>query len=329
MKNVGADYINALKNPVQRRVKLFTLTLVNGAVYYLTNASEHIKYGGHKFISSPGVTLSAVRNSTDASKQTATATIIFDPAGLKLDTVKRGGLENATFEAVQVHSDNLAAGSMFLFGGYVDDIEHGELSVNVNLVGYSARAGGATIGEVYSERCRNVFGDRRCKYPVDTLAQHFSIINLGSTSQAFYAGGLTQVPEGYWNFGTVKFTKGDNAGRVYDMTVINAQVVITNPLAYPLAIGDEGELRPGCSKYRVECVNRWDNLLNMNAEPDVPNLTAGLDDAPQDQPPVNTYTKDEDGNLIYFRPGGITPPKYDPGQWPATNDADNPPMYSS
>lgn len=328
MKQLSAGYIAKLKNPVQRRVKLFTVTLVDGQQLFLSSSSEPMEYGGNVFIASPGVTLSAIRNSINADTQTATAELIYDPRAVTAELVRRGGLDGATFKAVQVHSDDTGAGEMLLFSGYIDDVDFADLKCEVNLTGYSSRQGAGLIGEAYSERCRNVFGDSRCKYPVDTVSQEFTVGAQGTSAQAFYAYGLTPVEPGFWDFGTVKFTEGLNKGRVYDMTVQGEQVVITNPVAYPISVGDVGILRPGCSKFRAECVGKWDNLINMNAEPDVPNLTAGVDSSPQDQPVKEQYVTDSDGNLVYFRPGGITPAKYDPGVWPETNRIDTP-MYGS
>lgn len=329
MKALSQGYADALKRPVQQRVKLFTLTLINGTSYYLANSRDHVDYDGKRFLASPGVTLSAVRNALEAATQTATATVIYSPDGITLEMVKRGALEGATFEAIQIHADNPGLGSKFLFGGYVDDIDHAEMYVDINLVGYSSRQGAGLIGEVYSERCRNVFGDARCKYPIDTVAEEFTVTNNGSSAQAFVVAGPAAHEPGYWNFATVKWTTGANAGRVYDVGNYGAELAIGNALAYPIAVGDTGVLRPGCSKYRSECVGRWDNLINFRGEPDVPNLTAGVDSSPQDQPVREQYVTDSNGNLVHFRPGGITPAKYDPGTWPATNEQNNPPQFSS
>lgn len=314
MKAVSLAFRERLKQGVQARAKLFRLVLKDGTTFYFTNSVVDLDYNGHIWESLPGVSISAVRGSIDAAQLTATVTVPFTPDGVTLPVCRYGGLDSAEFNVIMIHTDEPSAGSMYIFGGYVDDIDFSELVASVNLIGYETRNGAAIIGEAYSERCRNVFGDVRCKYPVDTMAVGGYIADYGSNAQTFIAQPIPVALPGDYLYGTIKFTTGKNKGRVYDLGRVEAgEVAITNKIAFPLAIGDYFELRPGCSKFRAECVTRWQNLVNFRAEPDVPNIVGdGLaTDVPKANSPTteNTYIEPSYGvsdHFIVGGPGGFT-----------------------
>ena len=42
------------------------------------------------------------------------------------------------------------------------------------------------------------------------------------------------------------------------------------PMPYPVAVGDTFAISAGCDKSKATCKNRFNNLVNMRAEPDLP-----------------------------------------------------------
>lgn len=309
MKTVTNAYKALLAARVQRRAKLWRVRLLSGEYRYYTDDSRPIRYAGQVYSSNPGIQISAVRNGLDSTTQTATITFAFSDNGITKAQLRNGDLDNAQFEVVQVHADELSAGSMYVFGGYVDDFSFDDYQAELNLTGYSSRRGGSMIGEQYSQRCRNIFGDARCTVDVDSFAEIGTVTAENVGQQKFSSIGTLPHEPGYWSFGSVKWLTGGNTGRVFDVADVSPEGVITQGTAapYPIYPGDTFLMRPGCSLFREECSARWGNLLHFRGEPDVPNLTAGIDEQEQSRPPSREYIIGADGRPINFRPGALAP----------------------
>jgi uncharacterized phage protein (TIGR02218 family) len=78
---------------------------------------------------------------------------------------------------------------------------------------------------------------------------------------------------GFWAMGFVKWLTGDNAGTTSmvqsnDPTPTSAYLM--SPPGLPIQAGDTGRIYPGCDKLRTTCIAKFNNILNMRAEPDVP-----------------------------------------------------------
>lgn len=97
-----------------------------------------------------------------------------------------------------------------------------------------------------------------------------------------------------YDFGSIQWTKGDNICRISDIRDVTGKIVTPMVTTLrPVQVGDEGFYRPGCSNYRSSCINKFNNLHNFRAEPDVPSITAQTQTVTNVAPPV----PDDTGNF--------------------------------
>lgn len=80
--------------------------------------------------------------------------------------------------------------------------------------------------------------------------------------------------EDYFATGSVLWTTGDNAGlRSQEIKIYEADGTVTQFLAthYPVQVGDEYEMIPGCRKRRTEdCYGKYDNAINHGGFDSIP-----------------------------------------------------------
>ena len=93
------------------------------------------------------------------------------------------------------------------------------------------------------------------------------------TSQKVWQDSSRAEAEGYFNYGSVKWKTGANAGlRSTEIKSSLADGTITTHLAayYTIEIGDEYEAHLGCDHLRDgDCYTKFNNNINCNAMPDV------------------------------------------------------------
>jgi hypothetical protein len=76
---------------------------------------------------------------------------------------------------------------------------------------------------------------------------------------------------GYFAYGSVKFTSGQNAGFSMEVKAF-APGVVTLAMALPYAIGagDTYTITAGCDRQFGTCKNRWSNVVHFRGEPYIP-----------------------------------------------------------
>lgn len=76
---------------------------------------------------------------------------------------------------------------------------------------------------------------------------------------------------GYFAYGHVIFTSGQNAGFEMDVkTFAPGHVTLAMSMPYPLAVGDTYSITAGCDRLFGTCKNRWNNVVNFRGEPYLP-----------------------------------------------------------
>lgn len=89
-------------------------------------------------------------------------------------------------------------------------------------------------------------------------------------NRSFVPNAVTD-PEGYYDGGLISWETGRNAGRTQEVkTWKGGRITLFQRPYYLIRPGDRFVLRPGCDKRRITCFEKFGNVVNMRAEPDVP-----------------------------------------------------------
>lgn len=88
---------------------------------------------------------------------------------------------------------------------------------------------------------------------------------------AYISGGIVDVFDGdtgFFDYGVITMTSGLNTGLSKEVkSYVPGQWTLYEPFPYDVAIGDAYSMTPGCDKTEPTCFTKYDNVINMDAEP--------------------------------------------------------------
>lgn len=179
MRTCSVELDAALSREDLTLCRLWEITFIDGRVFYYTDLSLPHLYADKVYLSDPGITVSTIRNSVTGGLQNATVELGYSDLAISERDVKLGAADGAQYRILIVDYTLPAAGHMEVFSGRVVSINVTDrISCRMELQGASAGNVGKVIGEVYSQRCRNVFGDNRCKIDINAMAVDFTVLQL-------------------------------------------------------------------------------------------------------------------------------------------------------
>lgn len=88
----------------------------------------------------------------------------------------------------------------------------------------------------------------------------------------------TNAPSGWFDGGFLKFESGENNGRGLEVKTWDGAGAIEMylPFGYLPQVGDLISIYPGCRKRVADCRDKFDNIINMRAEPYLPGQDQAL-----------------------------------------------------
>lgn len=257
----------------------FLVTIQTGiTVIRFTTYNTSLTVGSNTFAPWPGSDVTNVQFPSDGSPATADV-VVMGRTGKSIapGDGTRGALDGWPITIELVDPGNLAAGSFDLIPkatiGSVQETTRGLITMSVN--GPLNRARGP-LTEHYSLTCRADLGDSRCKvdltsYTVSTTGQAtgYFTIKLDSMSDTrasddtwFVLGAITiksgpllgypKIPIRAWSFSTLEVT-----------TFL--PVALTD-----IPAGTSMDIHAGCDLTPDQCLNRFNNIVNIRAEYFVP-----------------------------------------------------------
>jgi uncharacterized phage protein (TIGR02218 family) len=128
------------------------------------------------------------------------------------------------------------------------------------------------IGQTYSPLCGHTFGDARCKKALAGAPITVTGTLTSVTSGSSFGDSARAEAADYFGAGTFRFTSGANANLpALEVKSFSAGAIVTHETFYYLpAIGDAYEMVAGCRKRRVDCRDKWNNVVNALAFWDMP-----------------------------------------------------------
>lgn len=175
--------------------RLVTLTLPDGTVIRRTDFSENITYGGALYEAAPGIQVSAVRITASSASSSATIRAVYDDV-LRERLVRFGGIDRARCVITLIDWLRPDILGTVLIDGRVRRAElNDKFSCDLDIELSGATNANLTIGEVYSQRCRNVFGDHRCKVDVVALQKPFVVTRAYAGNASFNINNSLGIPE--------------------------------------------------------------------------------------------------------------------------------------
>lgn len=241
----------------------------DGVAVRLTDYDRPITLGGEVWQPQAGLRRTAISITGGLEVDAFDVTGYFD--GLLDEVSLRKGRYDGAAVLVSLTdaSDPDTYGAIEVFAGTVGDVT---LHRNRFTLAVSGITSGLQqeFGEVTSPNCRANLGDSRCT--VNLAPWTFSGTVTAVTSPRELGVSVSQ-PAGMFAYGLCRFTGGANAGVDVEIKAsTTSSVELFLPAPYTVAVGDAVTLIAGCDKRRVTCVNKFSNIINMRAEPDLPGV---------------------------------------------------------
>ncbi len=207
-----------------------------------------------------------------ANQQSVTITFIMDPGGFAETDIRARAYDGAKSEVYVVDYNFPQYGTVSMYQGTFGMITLSDQRVcTVEVIPMDSSLNGIGLAtEKYQQTCRANLGDARCKVDLSTLKLHFTVAS--AIGGSFVSNDLVQE-NAHWALGFVQWATGQNANttsQVGSSDLGTRSAFLLTPPFYPIQAGDTGFIFPGCDKLRKTCIDKFNNVLNMRAEPDVP-----------------------------------------------------------
>jgi uncharacterized phage protein (TIGR02218 family) len=266
MEEVLADHAFSL-------VLLLTITRKDGVIVRITDCDHEVTFAGETWLPVAGIKRSALTISAGLQSNGMDVSGFFEEGVITEDDIDSGRLDGARvgLQLVEPTSPD-TFGPIPLPSGRVADVDTDRDTFTLK-INDDAELLQQTFGEVTSPGCRANLGDVRCGKDL-TAFTHTATVASVIDARTFTVS-ISQAV-GYFDYGVSTFTDGPNVGvslEIKEQTAADRIELFLNPF-YPVEVGHSVTLVAGCNKLRSTCKNKFGNVINMRAEPDLPGITA-------------------------------------------------------
>lgn len=277
MKPLSTALAAHIAGEVTTLATCWKLTLRNSTVMGFTCHSRDIVYEGVTYQAATGFTPTAVAASADLAVDNMDMEGILDSTTITEVDLLAGIYDFAEVEVFKLNYADMSQGVLPLRTGWLGEVSISRNRFVAEIRGLTQRLS-QTVGDLYSPSCRAKLGDERCKVDIADFTFTASVTGV-SSNQEFAASALTQEA-GYFDFGKLTFTSGNNAGLSMEVKeYAPGKVTLVFPMPYAVEMGDGFSIAAGCDKSFETCMARFGNAVNFRGEPHVPGMDKMLQTA--------------------------------------------------
>ncbi|NDV99533.1 DUF2163 domain-containing protein [Salipiger sp. PrR002] len=255
-------------------VRCWALTRRDGLRLGFTDHDRALSFDGLEFRADSGLSAKAVQQATGLSVDNSEAMGALSDASLSEADIEAGRFDDAELVAWLVNWIDVSQ-RRILFRGTLGQIRRGPSAFHAELRGLTERLN-RPMGRVYHKSCAAVLGDAACKFDLKTagyLAEKDIVFVDGS--QSLSVAPLPGFELGWFSRGRLEMLSGAAAGLSggikRDRHIDGLRVIdLWEPLRAPLAPGDRVRLTAGCDKMFETCRFKFNNIINFQGFPDVP-----------------------------------------------------------
>lgn len=270
MKAISNDLLSHLSGDVTTLATLWRIERTDGKVFTFTDHDLPIVYEDEEYEASTGYTASAIRSSAGLDVDNLEIESLISSDVITDDDLIAGLWDFAEFVIMRVNYENLSQGAEILRAGTLGNVRTGQHNFFVELRGVMQPLQ-QDVGRIYTPACDADLGDSRCKVNLASFTVTGTV--TGSITQSSFSDSGRSEASGWFNFGLLTFTSGDNDGFKMEVKTFNAGVfVLQQSMPYPIQAGDTYSVYAGCDKIRGTCRDKFSNTVNFQGFPDVPGV---------------------------------------------------------
>lgn len=266
-----------LEQSVTTLARCWKIVRVDGTVFRFTSHDVDLPVPGDgTYQSASGFQSTAIQNKSDLTVDNLDIIGIFDDDAITIEDLRAGLFDYADVYIFLVNWDDLSQGPLKMRRGKLGECSaspQGWFQVELRGLNQLLQQ---TIVDLFGPECRVDLGSVKCGVDLTALTSTAHVASVPDPTHVVVvldttAGDVTS--DDWFRLGTVKFTSGLNDGKALE---VKSWSHTTNtfefyvPPGYALQAGVTLSLTPGCNKSRDACKNKFHNLVNMRAEPDLP-----------------------------------------------------------
>ena len=250
------------------------ITRSDGTAFGCTDHDRALSFDGTAFEPESGLTASEIRTGSDLSVDAQDAEGVLTSDRITETDILDGRWDNAEVLVWRVNWQNPPQ-RVLMRCGAIGQIRRGRLAF-VAEVRSLAHVLAQTVGRTFQATCDAQLGDARCGVNLgDPKYKGAGAVADVLRDRAFIASDISNFPSGWFDFGTVEWTSGANAGRSAEvMRHVNEGGAVTLTLleapVRAIAKGADFIARAGCPKTLEACREKFGNVENFRGFPHIP-----------------------------------------------------------
>lgn len=255
--------------------RAWAVTRTDGVQYGFTDHDCDLVFDGMTFRADTGLTARALSQATGLSVDNTEAMGALSDAAIREEDIVAGRFDGAEVVAWLVNWADVGARRV-MFRGTIGEVRRGSSAFHAELRGLT-EALNRTVGRVYQKPCAAVLGDKHCRFDFATPGYVHEGPLIGTEENRLFRFGLLPGFEpGWFQRGRLEVQSGDAAGlsaaiKRDRLDASGTRVIeIWEPLRAEVQAGDTVRILAGCDKRFETCRLKFNNLLNFQGFPDVP-----------------------------------------------------------
>jgi len=276
MRVISPELAAALAEDASTLATCWRLQRRDGVLVALTSHDRDLVIGGVRYRANGGLSATAALESGDLAVDNLEVAGVLSSTGLPEADLAEGRFDGARVDIFLVDWRAPEAGNLLIKRGTLGIVGREDGAFRAELRGLSHALKGPAV-EAYSATCRAELGDRRCKRSLRDFERDAEIDSV-IDAITFDASALAGDPDGWYDFGRIRWHLGMNAGLASDVRGSPAgRITLFQEPPAPIAAGDVFTITAGCIKTLAICRTKFDNVPNFRGDPFVPGTDAILD----------------------------------------------------
>lgn len=253
----------------------WAIVRTDGKVFSFTDHDAVLSFEGHRFRADSGLSARALSQSTGLSVDNTEAVGALSHAAIREDEIEQGRFDGAEVFCWRVNWADVAQRKL-LFRGTIGEIRRAAGAFRAEMRGL-AEALNRPVGRIYQKPCTAVLGDARCQFDLTRAGYGETVaVDEQEEGRVFRWLELPGYDDGWFTRGRLDVLEGPAQGLwgvIKQDSVVDGlrEITLWEPIRGALTEGHLVRLTAGCDKRMETCRLKFNNLLNFQGFPDLPN----------------------------------------------------------
>ena len=255
--------------------RAWAIERVDGTSFGFTDHDRDLSFDGITFRADTGLTAAALAQSTGLSVDNTEALGALSDASVREDEIEAGRFDGAEVRAWVVNWADVDV-RWLQFRGTIGEIRRSGGAFQAELRGLT-EALNRPLGRIYQKPCTAVLGDAQCRFALDTPGYvHEGAPDRVVEGRVFEWDELPGFEAGWFQRGRLDVLEGGAAGLWgsiksdrFDDGV--RRIELWEPIRHDVDPAPAVRLVAGCDKRLETCRLKFNNIMNFQGFPDLPN----------------------------------------------------------